>query len=70
MSDNPLKRFAGYSNADLAQLVQELARADDERLVRVLAEVRNEIERRRDSQGPAPSRKLEWRLHRRRPVEQ
>jgi hypothetical protein len=59
MSDNPLKRFAGYSNADLAQLVIELQRADDERLVQVLAEVKTEIQRRG---APRPTRRFRRRL--------
>jgi hypothetical protein len=46
MADNTVKRFADYSNADLAQLVIELEKAGDERLRTVLAEVRAELARR------------------------
>ena len=56
MADNPVKRFADYSNADLAQLVIELEKADDDRLLGVLAEVRVELERRR-----APRTRRFWR---------
>jgi hypothetical protein len=45
MTDNPVKRFADYSNADLAQLVIELEKGDD-RLLGVLCEIRTELARR------------------------
>jgi hypothetical protein len=46
MANNPVKRFADYSNADLTQLVIELEKADDARLLGVLAEITRELARR------------------------
>jgi hypothetical protein len=51
VAEDPIVRFAYYSDEELARLLAELEREDDERLLRLIAEIRVEIERRRLTDG-------------------
>ena len=51
MSKESIKRFAEYSNDDLARLLAELERGNDERLQHLLAELRAELARRTQRDG-------------------
>lgn len=46
MSKESIKRFAGYSSDELARLLSELERGQDDRLQQLLAEIRAELARR------------------------
>jgi hypothetical protein len=46
VSDTSIERFADYSDEELAGLLSELERAHDARLVRLIAAIKGELERR------------------------
>jgi hypothetical protein len=52
VTDESIKRFADYPSEELARLLSELARGDDDRLLRLIAEIRSELERRRLADRP------------------
>jgi hypothetical protein len=51
MTEDRIKRFADYSDEELAGLLRELERGDDDRLARLISELRAEIGRRRLAGG-------------------
>jgi hypothetical protein len=53
VTDERITRFADYSDEELARLLAELERGDDDRLVRLISEIRAELERRRLASGPS-----------------
>jgi hypothetical protein len=46
VGEESIERFADYSDEELARLLAELERGDDERLRRLIAEIRAELARR------------------------
>lgn len=47
MADASIERFAAYSNEELAGLLSQLERGNDDRLHSLLDQIRRELERRR-----------------------
>jgi hypothetical protein len=47
VADASIERFAGYSNEELARLLAQLERGHDDRLLNLLVQIREELERRR-----------------------
>jgi hypothetical protein len=51
VTEDPIMRFADYSNPELSWLLAELERGDDDRLLGLIAEIKAELERRRGLAG-------------------
>jgi hypothetical protein len=54
VTGDSIKRFADYSSEELARLLSDLERGNDDRLLRLLAELRAELGRRQRADETRP----------------